>query len=552
MSEFKPKKVSSLFRSSNSYWVILAVSILVVLPIYFFGIPCSPDSLHHFQSAANLSNLFKSGGFPIWSDEANNGYGGVVLRFYPILSYLILSLSNSICGDLYNGSILAFLFWTILGGLGVYFWANEHFSQRSSLFASVCYIFSPYHVSQLYIGFLYAEFAASGILPFCFWFIDRIYKNKSWIDVLGFSFFYALLVLTHIPLTFIGTIIFLVYCVCHKDLLSNSIKLASGFLIGLIISIFQWARVINEINWVGISMPKFSSQGFYNYNDTFLLSFPYIFGQETDLHVMWFLDLILLFTCAFAISFFLISKTKFLNAKIAFVVTIFFATPLSRIVWDNFSMLQKVQFPWRWLSILSVISVISFASGFERFLELAKQKNRAKFYILAGFILFYFMFTCFQCIKQAQFYERTTILEISENIATKENFEEWLPIWANTETSKIKEKVLIENRKFEILEWENDEKIIRFDAGNSANTRISTFYYPHWKAYFNNIETQIEPSEDGAISVKIPSDETILRITFIEPQANIWFFYFTLISLTLIGLILIRKNLWKTSLKSKI
>jgi 6-pyruvoyl-tetrahydropterin synthase related domain len=552
MSEFQTKKANPTFSSVNYYLLITAISTLVVLPIYFFGIPFSRDALHHFQTSANLSNLLTTHIFPLWSDEANNGYGGIVLRFYPILSYAVLSFADFLGGDLFNASILAFLFWTVLGGLGVYLWANEHFSKQAALFASVCYIFSPYHVSQLYIGFLYAEFAASAILPFCFWFIDRIYKNKSWSDVSGFGFFYALLILTHIPLTFIGTISLLAYCVFRKEFISNLIKSAAGFLLGALIGIFQWSRVLSEMNWVGISLPRFSTTGFYNYKDTFLLSFPYIFGSETDNHVLWFLDLILLFTCAFAVSFLLISKKKLFHAKIVFILTIFFATPFSRLVWDNFGLLPKVQFPWRWLSILSIISVIFFASGFETFIESAKQKNRAKFYILSGFVLFYFSFTVFQCIKQAQFYEKPAIIQMSENIAGKENFEEWLPIWANPETSKIKERVIIENRRYEILDWKSDEKIIHFDKGNESKVRIATFYYPHWKAFFDDGETKIEPSEDGAISVIIPSEEKTLKLKFIEPVQNIILFYFTIISLCFVGLLLIGGQIWKTSLKSKI
>jgi 6-pyruvoyl-tetrahydropterin synthase related domain len=552
MPDEQMKQLEGFFKGANCYLFIFAVSTLIVLPIYFFGVPFSRDSLHHFQASANLSNLFSTQIFPIWSDEANSGYGGIVLRFYPILSYMVLSFSKFLGGDLFNASVLAFLFWTILGGFGVYFWATEHFANTAALFASVCYIFSPYHVSQLYNGFLYAEYAACGILPFCFLFIDKIYKGKSWLDVLGFSFFYALLVLTHIPSTFIGTICLLVYCVCCKNFFSNLIKLACGFLFGLAISVFQWSRVFSEINWVGISMPKFSANGFNNYKDTFLFSFPYIFNQETDNHVLWFLDLILLFTCALALSFLLISKKKMFNAISVFIITIFFATPVSRLVWDNFSILQKVQFPWRWLSILSIISVLFFASGFERFTELARQKKRAKFYILFGFVLFYFSFTIFQCIKQAQFYEKATIVRMSENIAAAENFEEWLPIWANPETSKTKERVILENRQYEILDWKSNEKIIHFYKGNESKARIATFYYPYWKAYFDNQEVIIEPSNDGAISVNIPSGDKILRLTFVEPIQNIMLFYFTLISLCVVGIVLVGINLWKTLLKSKI
>jgi hypothetical protein len=546
------KKTEKLLPNYYCYLLIVAVSILIILPVFLFGIPYSSDFWHHLQSSENFLNIFKGGDFPVWSGEANNGYGGIVLRFYPPLSYAIMSFFRSLCDDLYFGTILAFLFWTILGGLGVFFWTNEHFSRRSSLFASVCYMFAPYHVGQVYIGFMYPEYAACGLLPFCFWFIDRINKNKTWLDVLGFGFFYGLLVLTHIPVTFIGTISLFMYCFWSRDFRSNAVKLASGFVLGLTMSSFQLVRIINEINWVGISMPKFSSQGYYNYNDTFLLSFPYIFRQETDIHSMWFLDLILLFTATFAISFLAVSKLKLYNALVTFFVAIFFATPLSKIVWDNVSVLQKVQFPWRWLAIISIISVVFFASGFERFIELAKQKNRAKFYFLSGFVLFYFFFSCFQCIKQAQFYERSEALQMMDKIAARENFEEWLPIWANPNTSKIDEKVVVENRTFEIIDWKNSEKTIRFNAGNETIARISAFYYPHWRGYFNEIEAKITPSDDGAISVKIPPNETVLRLTFVEPKINIWFFYFTSFCLTLAGLSLIGTKVWKISSKSKI
>ena len=64
---------------------------------------------------------------------------------------------------------------------------------NASLFGAAVYTIAPYHVNQIYNAFTYAEFAAAGVLPFCFLFAERICKRRDWISSVGFAISFALL-----------------------------------------------------------------------------------------------------------------------------------------------------------------------------------------------------------------------------------------------------------------------------------------------------------------------------------------------------------------------
>ena len=159
--------------------LLLLFSILVVLPVMLDGIPGSMDIPQQFQFAQTFYDLIKEGNFYIsWAADPNFGYGDVGVRFYPPLTYFILSFFRLIAGNWFDASVLFFIFGYFISGVGIYFWSREWFSENSSLAGALVYIMLPYHITQIYIGALFAEFTAATILPFCFLFTYRVLQNK--------------------------------------------------------------------------------------------------------------------------------------------------------------------------------------------------------------------------------------------------------------------------------------------------------------------------------------------------------------------------------------
>src|SRR6476469_4173101 len=159
---------------------------------FYNGVTSGNDFAQHFQFAHTIHHSIITGEiYPSWADNLNQGYGDAAIRFYPPLAYYALAFSFLLTNDWYSASLLTFflIFW--IGGTGVCLWAREEFSGSQSLLAAALFIFAPYHVNQIYNNFLYAEFAASAVIPFCFLFVTRVCRRGKIGDVLGLSVSFA-------------------------------------------------------------------------------------------------------------------------------------------------------------------------------------------------------------------------------------------------------------------------------------------------------------------------------------------------------------------------
>jgi hypothetical protein len=65
-------------RTEKFYLLVLAaVSVAVILPVLFYGIPYGYDLPHHYQCAMTFYEAFLTGDFyPSWSLNRNFGFGG--------------------------------------------------------------------------------------------------------------------------------------------------------------------------------------------------------------------------------------------------------------------------------------------------------------------------------------------------------------------------------------------------------------------------------------------------------------------------------------------
>ena len=278
-------KMNFRFSTKWSYLgIILLASFLVILPIAVFGIPDGHDLPQHFQFAnAYYDSLTSGDGFPSWSSRENYGYGSIGIRFYPPLSYYVLAVFRIVSGNWFDAAWLAFAFWMFLGCAGVYFWSRCWLSEKYSMIAAVFYAFIPYHLNQLYISFIYAEFAGAGIMPFCFAFQTRVFRRGKNSDVLGLAFFYALLILAHLPSAIIGSMCMAVFglILLEKENACRQIaRSAAAALLALAASSYYWLAMVSEMNWLNHATEKYQS-GHYYFGNRF---FPtYFFAGADDL-----------------------------------------------------------------------------------------------------------------------------------------------------------------------------------------------------------------------------------------------------------------------------
>lgn len=524
------KNWKNLMQSDHNFlWILLIfVAVLISMsPMFFFGIPSGNDVHQHFQFAQIYYDSLLSGNFlPSWSAFENYGFGGIGTRFYPPLGYYALALARIVTGNWFDAAWLTFLFWMFVGCLGVYFWARELFSPSEAGLAGIFYALSPFHLAQIYQFFTYGEFVASALIPFCFLFTNRVCQRKKLTDILLLSFFYALLILSHIPSALIVSIALAIYSVTILDWRQfgkSILSLMVAISVGIFASSFHWIKIVTEKDWLNHASPNFSS-GLYNYQDYF---FPYSvsFSGNFWATYIWLLFAVTTFAGISLLLPTILSVFKkyqlqslrdFKGALITGLAALLMATPLSSIIWQTFPILQKIQFPWRWFSVVTVIGTIALAG---LLFPLVRSFNSQRIIIYS--VLFFFtgliVFNYLQVIIPSAPMSRNFFEQKLSNLMNEESFDCWWTVWAKKEAFANKEKVSVPNRAVTITKWERDERNFEVAAGEAEDLRVATFYYPYWKAKVNDEAVEAKLNEDGTILIPLRKESSTVQVFFDEP-----------------------------------
>jgi hypothetical protein len=553
-------------KKSKVWWypgIACLAAIITILPIVIFGIPSGNDLPQHFQFAQTYyDSLVNGDGFPNWSAQENFGYGGIGIRFYPPLSYYVLAFARIIAGNWFDAAWLTFMFWMALGCVGVYFWARCWLSPKESAIAAVFYAIIPYHLNQLYISFVYADFAGAAILPFCFAFLTGVLRGEKKSDILGLATAYALLVLTHLPTTIIGSLSLAFYALIllqRGKIFHQTIKTSIGIGLGLAASSFYWFRMVSEMSWLNHAAEKYSSGHYYFANRFFPLYFHAIATDYRDNFIISdiIITLCLLFLAS-PIVYLFYRKTKdsessresdiFRRVLPLGLFAFFMITPLSYPLWKILTPLQKVQFPMRWMAVVSMCGAIVTAGAVHFLLKGDFLKKRFWAYTSvifpALFLLLNFTYiwypSAFVPIPREKF--ESDIRELPD----KQNYEFWWSVWSKPKALEIKEKVLTgQDRNVIINEWEPEKRGFTVSDGMPSNARIATFYYPRWQAEVNGNPVSIEKDENGAMLIPLHAEKSTVKLYFQEPAAIRIASIFSILSWLLIiaaFLLLLRKK----------
>ena len=246
----------------------------VLLPVLIWGVPKNNDLANHYHFAVPFYEAIQRGDIhPGWLASPNFGYGDAVVRFYPPALYYLLSAGRALTGNWYNGSLLVLISLSALGSFAAYFWACSFVPRRIAIYAGLFYAFMPYHLAEVYQAAQLAEFAAGAALLFSLAFTKRLCDHGRMRDLVGLSASYALLILSHLPLTVFGSLVLLFYALMligsrrftssfplpsgrgenasgSRYLALTLFKLVTAVLLGLAASAFYWTTMVAEMKWI--------------------------------------------------------------------------------------------------------------------------------------------------------------------------------------------------------------------------------------------------------------------------------------------------------------
>lgn len=563
--------------------LLILISFIPIAIIIFNGIPIGADFQNHFRFVLPFyDEILKGNYLPGWLAESNNGFGDPRFRFYPPLLYYALCLVRLITADWYVSTIIVFAFFTFVGTFGVYLWTKQSFSNTTAIIAGLLFTFVPYHLAQLFQASLLAEFVATSLLPYSFLFVERLTTNnykkedgnidKSALsfDIVGLACSYSLIVISHLPTTVVASIalgLFALLLIDWRSNLKSLVWCGGGILLGLVSSSWFWFRMLSELSW--IQAGENVSSPYYAYWNNFLFS-PFSLSNLNT----WFGSLILALTLIYFlpsvniirqlfnkesfksfsdlinishIKTLLLRKRLFAHSLII-LFTVFMTTDLSRPIWAIVPKLKDIQFPYRWLAITSVVICPLIAASMVVWGKYLKKNGlRPVLLVLSIVLLLNYIYIIKELVIDSEFLSRQSFYEEIEKSRGARSFNDWLPKKAKElkDLLPLKGNVDAGERIITIINWGSHNRQFLVGEGNEKTARIRSYNYPLWQAFIlkdgQRTPTQTSSESDGTLLVEIPTDESKIEITFVEPSRTIYGVWISLIGwITILSLLIQR------------
>lgn len=499
--------------------VVTLAGVAVLIPLMVWGIPSGGDLPNHYRFALPFFDSIRGGHlYPGWLAESNYGFGDARFRFYPPGLYYLLAALRLVTGW-YSASVIAFTGLTVLGGLGTYFWACGSYPVKVAMWAGVIYTIAPYHLNELYQASLLSEYAACSVLPFVLAFVERICRRKRPSDIAGFAAAYALLVLTHLPLTVIGSLsipVYAIFLLRRKGLGSTLIRLIVGGGLGLVASAFFWTTMLAELPWIkGNSAHQ---NLYYDYRANFLFSPAALTNRNT-----WYANILALAVMGLLLPALIFIRKKLSRvtkaAALLTVVSLLMATELSRPLWFVIPKLREVQFPWRWLAITSMGGSVLLAASLPKWIKLWRRNFRPLHLVPVLGVALSLCFVVTQVVWDSDYLPRQKFDDLLTNIRGSASFKDWMPLWASEDLQQylMKQQVKFDQRPVTINAWAPEHREFTIGSGPGGEARVQTFYYPLWTANSGNQPLATRPAGDGALLVTVPPEQTVVTLNFREP-----------------------------------
>ncbi|HVF31275.1 MAG TPA: hypothetical protein VNA22_09910 [Pyrinomonadaceae bacterium] len=517
--------VTVKFESKTFAGIAMAVvSVLCFVPVLLWGPPAdSADMTHHVQITHAYVTGFQSGTLtPNWTDAENTGYGSIAVRFYPPLIHMTIALFKLVVVRMDWAMFAAFSLWSLIGCWGMYLWTRDIVGGwLAPLTGALLFGISPYHLNQFYNSFMLGEFVSLSTLPFAFFFTRRLCADGGVKNVVGLAGATAALVLSNIPqmlVCFPFIALYALLCLDRENLLRQISLLAASAGLAVLCTAFYWYRVIAEMSWIHIAEPNLEPN--YDFRNNFLFS-----GTGAGAEGLGFGSIILLLSVLLAAGVLLASgryRSILGDREIAapivmLTLSVFMVLPLSQPVWEAIAPLQRVQFPWRFLSVTSLAASIIMAYGVAAVDRSSIQRNRPAVLAIIGCVLILATFSVKQVILGAAFAEPGAFNKMAEASVNANGLYHWWPIWASKNTFRERTDVVAGDRQVETLQWNSDAREFTIAPGEPATVRTAVLYYPWWRATVNGIQVETQ-SVGGALGFDIGAESAACVVTFREPD----------------------------------
>ncbi len=517
--------MKTLFLRYKYLILVILFSLFSVLDLTHSGIPLTDDGEYHVIRFEQFYKVLSDGIlYPRWAPDLNNGFGVPLFNYvYPLPNYLA-ALFHFLGFNFIDSLKLNFAAASIVGAVFFYLWTKKYWGEYGAVVASVFYTFSPYHLVDIFARGSAGEVWALALFPGLGWSYLTFTQTKKKLYFILPVILLASLILAHNIQAVIFFAFFLLYALITlpKKQKPEYLKyLVFLIFLGLGLSAPFWIPAIFESQYVQ-GLKIFNPVNYFpKLNQLFLSGHG---GGQISFEI-GILNLIVVFAAA-VLSFKKRDKL-ILTFTAVFLICIFLMTPFSKFVWDTFSFTGYIQFPWRLLSVTTLIA--AFLAG--SMVSPIVFKNK-KLQLLTAVLLISLCFVYGSRFAKATHYREgqdDTYLNnknfIQGTNSPRNTFNTiWLHRLPKEKANKV--EVLSGDVNLKIEETKSDSLSFTADSKTNSQILVNTAYFPGWTAKVNGKEIPIN-NYKGQLFLNLPkgADEVqvLLNSTIIQRFSYLYF-----------------------------
>jgi len=544
---------------------IAGAGLVLTLPVLIFGLPfLSDDASFHSVWYSHFSKQLWTGDlYPRWLTEMNGGLGSPVFFFYPPAPYFLTSVLRPFFPNdptgLHQLGVAASVALTA-SGLTAYLWLKHLANPNTALLAAILYMAMPYHLAaDLYVRASFAEYWTFVWMPLVLYFVHRLAAGRKF-AVVGMAIGWALLMMTHPPTTLIFSAVPFCYVVwlAPKNQKLKMIGLTFvAAILGVGLATIYLAPALTTQQFVLVNR---MTTGYFSYANWLFFTRFSLWQEDKVTMLLLVSDMFAIATCAFVIT--RSSRDSQTNKLGRFwyavaILSVLMMTQLSKPVWFAVPALQRIQFPWRFNSLLGLATAGLLAMAIS---GLKRNRGSVLFAAKTVGLVLVVVWIPVTAWKASMVFPQTNPVQRDiairqEELDQSRDPPEYRPRWSQATAAidweaSVDEELWIRLMKTDIesllqragsspghppqpiviegagsaqiLARRSREIDLRVETATGVKMTVPQFYYPYWTARLDGAsDLAVTPSQpDGLINLAVPAGnhEVRLRLERSKPE----------------------------------
>ena len=531
-------------RWTRALPVIVLLVLVAMVPLMVLGSPDGHDFEYHVNGWIETVQQWRAGVWlPRWASLAAYGYGDPRFTFYPPVSRLLgaaallLLPANAAVG----GLVLVVL---VMAGMAMFALARPFLPPKHAIAAAAFYAVNPYILLCVYQRSAYGELLTNALCPLLLLCAVRLSAGTKAIAPLSLVF--ALFWLSDLPaavvVTYALTLIIVILAVIHRDLallLRGALAMVLGFALGA----FFILPAAYEQRWVNITVaisPDFRPET-WEYTWTF------------DAEAQWFYVMISSLVYGTGVLSVLAGLLSWRERRrgwalwwvcvLLTVASIIMMLPdVSGLIYTHLPKLEFVQFPFRWLLVLSGCMTILMAMALGRF--------RARW---LGFTLAVLALPGAFAIGWSAPWHPRAVTDYQEKIRQESGYEAdgaFMPphvaadaIYAARNLPGV--QVAAANASVQVSRWTPDHKAIQVQSPIPTQLAFHLLNYPGWSATVNGKAVASSSDSLGRLVVAMPAGNSRVDLRFTRTADHLLGMAISFLALLILGWLRLRFSAMK-------